>query len=203
MWASLLRTWTRPRSAIASIPAAICSRRKKSAVAWISAPLGNQRRHPLEHVGGEVALGVGDDRPVAALGEVPNPPQEAVAERPGRRLEQDPVALPERDLRQLLGAQRLQRGLGHLAALEDPHRHHFPLQPLVQAPHPAGQLLDPHVVVVADVRGGADRLDPVGLGLPGHRDAVVGIAGPVVDRVEDVAVEVDQASPPDSYPVLR
>ena len=38
----------------------------------------------------------------------------------------------------------------------------------------------------------ADRLDAVGLGLASHRDAVVEVARPVVDRVrQDVAVEVD------------
>src|SRR5678815_3826925 len=46
-------------------------------------------------------------------------------------------------------------------------------------------------MVVADVRGRADGFDPVGLGLPRHRNAVVGVPGPVVDRVEDVTVQVD------------
>jgi len=88
------------------------------------------------------------------------------------------------------------RGLGHLSPLEDLHRHQFPLQPLVQPRHPRRQLLDPHVVVVADVRGGADGLDPVGLGLARHRHTVVGVARPVVDRVEDVAVQVDHGALP-------
>ena len=143
---------------------------------------------------------MGDDRPVAAVGEVGDPPQQALVQRPRRRLQQDPAAVPERDPGQFLLAQPLDRGLGDLAALEDPHRDHFPLQPLVQPPHPPRQLLDPHVVVVADVRGGADGFDPVRLGLPRHRHAVVGIAGAVVDRVEDVAVQVDHGVSPELLP---
>ena len=61
-------------------------------------PGGDQRRDPLVHVGREVALGVGDQRPVAALGAGASTRRaERVAERPRRRLEQDPAAVAERD----------------------------------------------------------------------------------------------------------
>ncbi len=52
---------------------------------------GDQPRDPLVHVGGEVALGVGDERAVAALGEVVDAAQQGVGQRARRRLEQDPA----------------------------------------------------------------------------------------------------------------
>jgi hypothetical protein len=54
---------------------------------------------------------------------------------------------------------------------------------------------------MANVWRGADGLDPVPLGLPSHRNAVVGVAGPVVDRVEDVAMKVDHGVSRNPYPV--
>jgi hypothetical protein len=54
--------------------------------------------------------------------------------------------------------------------------------------------MDPHVVVVANVWGGTDRLDPVRISLPGHRDGVIEIPGAIVNAREDVTVEVDHCA---------
>ena len=124
-WASLLSTWIRPASASDRMPSAVRSRRKKSAVAWTRAPAATSAGDPLVHVGGEVALGMGDQRAVAALGQVLDPASQAVAQRPRRRLQQDPAARPERHPAQLLLAQTLDRGLRHLAALQ----HRRPARP--------------------------------------------------------------------------
>ena len=60
---------------------------------------------------------------------------------------------------------------------------------------------------MADVRRRADRLDPVGGGLAGHRDAVVEVARAVVEARQDVAVEVDHLAPrfagPSPFPAGR
>ena len=102
------------------------------------------------------------------------------------------MPLAQRDPRQLLLAQPLDRGLGHLAPLEDPHRDHFPLQPLVQRrrTRPASSSIRTSwswrmcgVAQIASI--------PSASAWRAIADAVVGVARPVVDRVEDVAVQVD------------
>ncbi len=158
----------------------------------------DQPPDPLVHVLGEVALGVGDQRPVAALGEPLDAPFEALAERAGRRLEQDPAPRPQRDARQLLLAQRLDRRLRDLAAAQHGDRDPLAAQTPVDRLDPLGDLLDPHVVVVADVRRRADRLDPVAGRLPRQAGAVADVERAVVDSGEDVAVQVDHDRGPQS-----
>lgn len=53
------------------------------------------------------------------------------------------------------------------------------------------KLTDPDVVIPADVRRRANKLDSVGLRLGGHRNAVGDVRRPVINAGEDVAVEVD------------
>ena len=133
---------------------------------------GNQTLQALEHVRRDVTLGMGDQRAVAALGKVLNAAGEAVGERPGRRLEQDPASAAQPHQRQLLRAQALDCGLCDLAALKDGDWNALRAQPLPKGFEAAGDPLDVDIVVVADVRGGADRHDPVRGRLPGHPGAV-------------------------------
>jgi len=137
---------------------------------------------------------VGDQRPVAALGQVGDAGEERVGERAGRRLEQDPAARAERHPAQLHLAEALDRGLRHLAAAEHRHRQALLAQTRVELLNPAGDLLDPHVVVVADVRRRADPLYPVVSRLARQADAVGQVEGAVVDAGEDVAMQVDQGA---------
>jgi hypothetical protein len=53
---------------------------------------------------------------------------------------------------------------------------------------------------VADVRRGADRVDPVRLRLVGHRDRVIKVTSTVVETREDVAVEIDGDANPAIMP---
>ena len=156
---------------------------------------GEQARDALVHIGGEVALGVGDQGAVAALGQVLDATGEAVGERTGGRLEQHPASSSQRHQRQLLLAQRLHRRLGDLPALQDDDRDPLFIQVAVQGRNPARDLLDANVVVVADVWSGADRLDAVPGRLARHAGAVAQVERPVVDTGEDVAVEVDHRQP--------
>ena len=110
---------------------------------------------------------------------------------PGRRLEQDPAAAAERDAPQLLLAQGLDRGLRHLASLQDLHCQSLIAERPVELLDPAGELLDPHIVVVADVRRRADQLDPVVHRLARQAQAVGDVERAVVDAGEDVAVQID------------
>ncbi len=138
---------------------------------------------------------MGDQRPPATLGQVLDPAGEAVAERPGRRLQQDPVAAAQGHPAQLLLVEALDRGLGDLAALEDDNRNPLFAQPRVESVDPSRDLLDADVVVVTDVRRRADRLDSVRCRLARHADAVAEVERPVVDAGEDVAVQVDHVRP--------
>ncbi len=165
--------------------------------------VADQTGDPVEHVSGEVALGMGDQSAVTALGELPDAANQAVAERAGRRLQQDPVAAAERDLGQLLLAQALDRGRRDLAAAQHGERDALLAQPSVDRRDAIGHLVDADVVIVADVGRGADRLDPVDRRLPRHPGAVADVERPVVDAGQDVAVKVDQRATPLSAVVAR
>ena len=80
-----------------------------------------------------------------------------------------------------------------LAAGLDPDPQRGARQLPVQRGDALGDLSDHHVVVVADVRGGADTPDSVLGGLGGHRDRVVEVDRPIVEAREYVAVDVDHA----------
>jgi hypothetical protein len=109
---------------------------------------------------------------VTAFGEMANAGDQGVAERARRRLEQDPAAGAECDQTQLLLTQTLDCGLRHLAAPQDLHRQALVAERPVEVLDPPGDLLDPHVVVMADVRRRADPLDAVIYRLVRHRQAV-------------------------------
>ena len=88
-------------------------------------------------------------------------------------------------------AETVRGELGDLAALHDPHAHPAAVELPLQLVDPRGQLFDAHVVVVADVRRRAHGSDPVALGFARHRDAVSEVERAVVERRQDVAVQVD------------
>jgi len=138
-----------------------------------------------------MSLGMGDQRPAAAGGEVLDTPLKALSESTRRGLQQHPVAAAERHPRQLVVAQVLDHGLGHLAALENPDRDLLEAQSVVQRLDAGGDLVNPHIVVVANVRRRANCLDAVRGRLSRHPDAVPQVEGAVVDARKDVAVQVD------------
>ena len=190
---------------MASIPAAISLAQEEVGRRLDQRPGGDQRRHPLVHVRGEVALGVGDQRPVAALGEVLDPALEAVAERPRRRLQQDPAAAAERDPGQLLLAEALDRGLRHLAArpapstaIPSPRRWR-----LSDSTRPASSSMRTSwswrmcgVAQIASIPSAAAWRASAG--------AVAEVERAVVDAGKDVAVQVDQmARPPKAQNLVQ
>ena len=140
--ASLLSTWIRPGRGDRSASRPPSARAGRSRPSPGSArPRSTRRRDALEHVGREVALGVGDQGAVAALGELLDAAQQAVAERAGRRLEQDPVPAAERDPGQLLLVEPLDRGLRHLAPRQDLDRDPLVAQAPVDGVDPVRDLL--------------------------------------------------------------
>ena len=140
----------------------------------------------------QMALGMGDQRPVPALPEVFDGFGDRFVEGAGRRLEQDPEpAAAERERGEVLVGEAVDGWRRHLAAAGRPGRDPRPFEFAVERGHPRSQFVDEDVVVVADVRSGADQLDAVALGDPGHRHAVGRIKGPVVDAGEQVGVQVD------------
>src|SRR5688500_12169820 len=136
---------------------------------------------------------MGDHASEAALVEALYGPIERRAERAGRRLHENPAALsPERDGAKLVVCQAGQRRLRDLAACGHPDTDSATAELGVQHSDAAGELSDHDVVVVSDVRRRADRDDSIRLGLAGHVDRVVEVEGAVVQRREDVTVDVDQ-----------
>src|SRR6266511_3396472 len=127
-----------------------------------------------------MALRVGDQAPVSALGELLDDASERDAPRVGV-------------------VEGLRGGLGDLPPGRDPNPRPPAPQRRVELVDAISQLVDAHVVVVTDVRSRADQLDPVVLGLGRHRDAVGQLDGPVVERGQDVAVEVDHRLPGRDY----
>lgn len=109
-------------------------------------------------------------------------------------LEQHPAAAAEGHLRQLPLAQARDRRCRDLAAGEDRYRDPLLAQPPIDGIDPLGDLVDADVVVVANMRGRADRLDPVASRLAGHSRAVADVERPIVDAGQDVAVQIDQGS---------
>ena len=151
------------------------SRSRKSAPAWRSGCAITQRKpRSVERVHGV---------------------DQIAGDRAGPRLDQQPHAgPPERDVAQLLVRHLVQGLVRDLAAWGDAHLHALPLELAVHRLDAALELVHLHVVVGADMRGRAYDLDPVGLGLAGHRDAVLEIDRAVVECGEDVAVKVDHGS---------
>ena len=145
----------------------------------------------LVHVGRDVSLRVGDQGPMAALGEMLDPPLQAVGERPRRRLQQHPAPVPQRHPRQLLLTQALDRGLRHLATLQHRDRDFLLAKMAVDRLDPPGNFVDADVVIVADVGRGADRLDAIACRLAGEAGAVADVERAVVNSGKDVAMEVD------------
>ena len=118
-WASLLSTWTRPASASERMPAAVRSRRKKSAVAWTSAPaaISAAIRSYMSAERWRSGWAISARWPRSARCATRR--EQGVAERPGAGSSRIQRAAAERHAAQLLLAQRLDRGLGHLAPLQD------------------------------------------------------------------------------------
>ena len=150
----------------------------------------------LRQVLDQVALGVGHEAREAARRERVDRLPQRVRQRARARLEQDPApAAAERDPAQVLVAQRRRTGLGDLAAGQDAHGEPRGGDRVAQPQHALGQLADAHVVVVTDVRRGADRGDAVARGLARHCEAVGDVQRAVVEPREDVAVQVDHERP--------
>jgi hypothetical protein len=135
-----------------------------------------------------------DQRAVAASCELLDAVREVLAEGARRGLHQHPAPAAERHPGQLVGAQALERRLSHLPALKDRDRDPLEAQPSVERLDALGDLVYANVVVMADVRGGADRLDAVHGSLPRHPNAVPQVERAIVDAGEDVAVQIDQGA---------
>ena len=171
-------------------------------------PLGDQcRRHldqraPLDErlqllaeAFARVPFGVRDDRPEPSCCQLVHHGDRRIAERPGPRLEQDPEAVAiERDLAHDQSSVRRRARLGELAALSHPDRDPSPGKLLVDRRDPLHEPRYRYGVVGTDVRRRAHDLDAVLRGLPGHRNAVLEVDRPVVESVQDVAVEVDHGA---------
>ena len=155
----------------------------------------DEQRQPIDEVRGEVALGMGDEASQPACGEVVDRRRQRVRQRPRARLEKHPApGAPERQRPQLGVVEALDDRLGDLTSGQHPGASPGRLQRGVELGHATRQLGDTHVVVVADVRGGAHEAYPIAVGLASHRDAVGEIQRAVVDSGEDVAVQVDQVT---------
>ena len=152
----------------------------------------DQRREPGHEVGAQVTLGMGDEAAKPPRRQAVDRRGQGVAKRPGRRLEQDPAARrAQRGGPQLSVREARDGRLGHLAAGDHAHGDPAALELLRHLGHARGKLVQAHVVVMADVRRRADRVDAVFPGLTGHGHAVVEVDGAVVEPGQDVAVEVD------------
>ena len=113
--ASLETTCTTPWRARASIPSAAGVLEVRGGrLHERAAP--DEHGQPIDEVGGEVALGMGDEAAQAASGEVVDRRRQRVRQRPRARLEQDPApAAAERQRPQLGVVEALDDRLGDLA----------------------------------------------------------------------------------------
>jgi hypothetical protein len=154
---------------------------------------GDELRQAVVEVLADVALRVGDDRAGAAVVQLLDARDQVVAQRPRPRLEQHPGAgLVERHEPQLGRAEAVERRLGHLAPRRDRDGDAALGQHDVELARALRDLVDAHVVVVADVRRRADHVDPVLGGLARERHRILEVGCAVVDPRQDVAVEVDE-----------
>ena len=147
-----------------------------------------QTRH---HVLGQVSLGMGDHRSISPTAQLPDGVVEAVAERPRCRLDQDPASCAaERHGPQFAVVQTRHRGGCDLAADQQPRVAASAADREGQLVEPALQVADADIMVMADVRRSADRLNPISLRLERHPDRVLEIGGAVVEPRQDVTVQV-------------
>ena len=193
-------------------------RRMRVAAEQVSEPVARQPQHPVagvvaqEAVGGdlderaefqqppesvdevnrEMPLGVRDHRSPATRAQSLDRMLNSRVERSRRRLEQHPApTAAERDRVQLAVVERIDKRCGQLAAGQDPGRATGGCDAGTKLGQPAWQRADLDPVILADVGGGADRLDSVCLRLSRHLDGVSEVAGAVVQARQDVAVEID------------
>ena len=143
-----------------------------------------------------MTLGVRHHHARAALSEPLHDGWKLIGERTRRGLEQHPKAAVERHGAEMIGVEAVGGELRHLAARRDAYVDPETVELALQLGDARGQLLDAHVVVVADVRRGAHHGDSVALRHARHRDAVGEIERAVVERREYVAVQVDEAPAP-------
>ena len=163
-----------------------------AAVTCTSAPRSTNAASRGDEVGAQVTLGMGDQAAKPPRRQAVDRRGQGVAKRPGRRLEQDPAApAPSEAARSSPseGARRPSRPPRRRRPLAGRSR---ALELLRHLGHARGKLVQAHVVVMADVRRRADRVDAVFPGLTGHGHAVVEVDGAIVEPGQDVAVEVDQ-----------
>lgn len=144
-----------------------------------------------------MALRMSDQRPKPACRERVDGILEAGVEGPRARLEQDPAArAAERQRTQLLIVELADPGRRDLSAGE--HRDCATrIRDGAGQPSPrGGERAHNHRVISADVRGGADRADAVGLRLTRHRHRVVEVPRAVVQPRQQVAVQIDRVNAP-------
>ena len=160
-WASLLSTWIRPASASERMPAAMRSRRKKSAVAWTSAPAA---------ISAAIRSYMSAERWRSGWAIRARWPRSARCSTRRIRLSlsgpgagSSRTQLPSPSVTRLSSSSL--RSSTAVSATSPPCSTATGTpssrRALVDLLDPIGELLDPHVVVVADVRRRADRLDAV------------------------------------------
>src|SRR5207237_9132389 len=117
---------------------------------------------------------------------------QTVGDRTRPRLDQQPDSRSaQRDRAQLLVRHLVKRLVRDLAAGRDADRDPLTLELGVDRLDAALELVHLNIVIGADVRRRAYDLDPVRLRLPRHRDAVLEVDGAVVERGQDVRVQID------------
>ncbi len=138
-----------------------------------------------------MSLGVGDQGPVAALGQVADSAWRLSPSGPGAGSSRIQRPSPSDRVRSSSSS----RASTAVSATSPPvrivDRDPLAAQAAVERLDPARDLVDAHVVIVADVRRGADRLDPVGDRLPRQGGAVDEVERAVVDSGKDVAVQIN------------
>lgn len=167
-----------PASSAASTGVRIRARRDRSGRAWTAGC--RRRRDPARAV-----------RP--ADRQLLDSDDQGGAQGSGRRLEQNPAAGPaQRDDPQIGGAQVAEGGLRDFPSQCDVDAHAEVGQRRLESPDTLAQPGDGDIVIVSDVRRGADDGDAVGHRLTRHAHGVGEVRRAVVDTGQDVAVEVDQ-----------
>lgn len=154
---------------------------------------GHEPSESLPEVRSKMSLRVRHQRTEAPSTKPLDRAFESVAERPRRRFEEDPTArASERHGSELAVAEPIERRGSNLAAGEDERAAARLSDRRRELRNPRGQLGDPHIVVVANMRRRADGLDTVGLPLLRHRERVIEIARAVVETRQEMAVKVDR-----------
>ena len=167
------------------------------------AAVAHESLQALLEAGAGVSLGVREDRLEPSCGEPLDTLLEAACKRPGGRLQQHPPAgAAERHHPQLGVGEAVGLGLSQLPAWADAKVDPLLVQVYLQRVHALGDFLDAHFVIVPDVWRRAYDRDPVLARLARHRQTVVEVACAVVERRQDMAVQVDHGEEP-GVPVCK